>query len=128
MNRILAALCVLLILGALAIRPVQSQTTPVVSVCPGLTNRALVSKGYQQLSVSNTALSLTVPTGSLMAFAISEASPVRWRDDGTAPTTTVGVPQNASSTLILCGSGVLASFQVIAITGTTNFDLSYYGF
>ena len=49
-------------------------------------------KGYQQLTVSTTAVALTVPVGATRAVVKVIAQPVRYRNDGTAPTSTVGFP------------------------------------
>ena len=56
--------------------------------------------GYQQITSLSSAASLTVPTtdknGSFQkptfALIICETQNVRWRDDGTAPTASVGMP------------------------------------
>ncbi len=52
------------------------------------------AKGYQQLTVSSTAVAPTLPSGKqiqLMVITVETAN-VRWRDDGTDPTASVGMP------------------------------------
>jgi hypothetical protein len=52
------------------------------------------AKGYQQLTVSSTAVAPTLPTGAqvqLMVISVETAN-VRYRDDGTNPTASVGMP------------------------------------
>ena len=52
--------------------------------------------GYNQITSLSTAVGLgTVPTGAVIALISAEAQGVRWRDDGTAPTATVGMPMAA---------------------------------
>jgi hypothetical protein len=48
--------------------------------------------GYQALTVSTAALGLTVPSGADMAIIRAETNPLRFRDDGTDPTASVGMP------------------------------------
>lgn len=60
----------------------------------------LLAQGYQQLTVSTTAVVLTVPAGAKRALITLEpTNGVRWRDDGTAPTATVGMPIAGGGTL-----------------------------
>jgi len=49
-----------------------------------------VPLGYQQLRNITSSTGLTVPSGSKSVDLIAEVANVRWRDDGVAPTTTVG--------------------------------------
>jgi hypothetical protein len=53
-----------------------------------------VPLGYQQISAATlaSATNLTVPTGAVLAIIRCETANVRWRDDGTAPTASVGMP------------------------------------
>lgn len=79
--------------------------------------------GYQQLSVS-TAASLTVPAGADFATIRCSTANTRWRDDGSAPTASVGVPLNAGE--VLSYDGKLGAIQFIAQSGTATLDISYY--
>lgn len=79
--------------------------------------------GYQQITVSALS-SLTVPTGATIAYISVETAAVRYRDDGTAPTATVGMPVAIGQQLTY--SGNLAAIQFIAQTGTPVLDVSYY--
>ena len=52
--------------------------------------------GYTQITSLSSAVGLgTVPTDAIMALISAEAQGVRWRDDGPAPTATVGMPMAA---------------------------------
>jgi hypothetical protein len=46
--------------------------------------------GYQQLTSITAAVGLTLPAGTERVILQAEAQNVRWRDDGTPPTATVG--------------------------------------
>ena len=88
--------------------------------------------GYQQITSLSSAQSLTVPlldkTGlnQKPAFALitPETQGVRWRDDGTAPTSTVGMPLAAGVTLQYDGD--LNKIQFIEQTGSAKLNISYY--
>ena len=83
-------------------------------------------KGYQQLTVSNSAVGLTVPTGALTALIQCEGAGVRWRDDGTDPTATVG--SIIYQTVTLPYEGTLSRFKVIRSTGADSIiNIAYYG-
>ena len=54
---------------------------------------SLQPKGYQQLTVSTAAVGFTVPAGAHYALLkLNDANLLRWRDDGTDPSSTVGMP------------------------------------
>lgn len=55
-----------------------------------------VPLGYQQVTTTTPAFTLTVPAGANAALLNAEAVDIRWRDDGTAPTTTVGMLLSAT--------------------------------
>lgn len=85
-------------------------------------------QGYQQLTVSTSAVSLTIPaTSNVATFALIRCSTanIRWRDDGTAPTSTVGEPLNAGE--ILEYDGQLSKFQAIRSgAADATLDIEYY--
>lgn len=84
----------------------------------------LVSLGYQQLPC-NTAQPLTVPADAQVALIRAEAQALRWRDDGTAPTATVGVPMLVADAPLEF-SGNLAALQVIAQVAGGIANIAYY--
>jgi hypothetical protein len=86
--------------------------------------------GTYQLSASNTASSASttsggVPPGATMASLDAETANVRYRDDGGAPTASVG-------TLIVAATppafytGTLAALQFIAASGSPLLNVSFY--
>jgi len=84
----------------------------------------LKPNGYQQITSLSSASSLTVPTYSTAAIVCVETANVRWRDDGTAPTTTVGMPVAAGQCFAYTGS--LSAIQFIAQSGSPVVNVAYY--
>ena len=82
--------------------------------------------GYQQLAsvTSGTALNLTVPNASRVAEICVGANSVRYRDDGTAPTTSLGMTATAAQCFQY--SGNLVVIQFVAVNTPTTLDVSYY--
>lgn len=89
-----------------------------------LTQR-FVPLGYQQITDLSAAVGLTVPAGATFAVIAVEGAAARWRDDGVAPTASVGVPM-ATTDSPLQYSGTLAALEFIAQTGTPKLNVSYY--
>ena len=87
-----------------------------------------IPKGYQQLTVSTTAVGLTIPSGATRAVVYVESQPVRWRDDGVAPTSTVGVPAVDTDAFELPSIQSVNQFQAIR-SGASDATLNivYYG-
>jgi hypothetical protein len=80
--------------------------------------------GYQQITSLSAAEKLTPPAGASLAVINPETQAVRWRDDGTAPTATVGM-------LIAVGDeftyqGDLSAIQIIEVTASAKLNVSYY--
>ena len=89
--------------------------------------------GYQQLATLSSAVGLTVPTidpttgltvKANFALITPEAQAVRWRDDGTAPTASVGMPLAAGVTLQYDGD--LSKIKFIEQTSGAKVNISYY--
>lgn len=80
--------------------------------------------GYQQITALASAAALTPPAGATVAYVTVEGQAVRWRDDGTAPTASVGNPVPANAQLVY--SGNLAAIQFIQQTASAIIDVSYY--
>ena len=89
-------------------------------------NLRMVPKGFQQITLSGTASTLTVPAGAQVALIRVETANARWRDDGTAPTTTVGMPLNSTDTFQLEYWGTLSAIEFIAVSGSPVLNVSYY--
>lgn len=88
--------------------------------------------GYQQITDLSAAVALTVPSRDLSGLAqmptIALITPltgaVRWRDDGIAPSATVGMPLAAGVTLQYDGN--LRGIKFINNGGTAELNISYY--
>jgi hypothetical protein len=85
----------------------------------------LTALGYQQLTDLSSAAALTVPTGATVALIQAESQSIRWRDDGTSPTTGVGMVLAAGESVFF--TGVLAAFEAIEIAASAKLNISYYG-
>lgn len=88
--------------------------------------------GYQQITTLSSATSLTVPDKDVqglsckpsIALITPEGQAVRWRDDGVAPTSTVGMPLAVGVTLQYDGD--LTKIQFIEQVGGAKINISYY--
>ena len=98
-----------------------------------ITLKAITSGlGYQQITGLSAATKLTVPRRDLsglagtprIAIITAEAQAVRWRDDGVAPTATVGMPLPAGVTLQYDGD--LSQIQFIEQTAGAIVNVTYY--
>lgn len=98
-----------------------------------LTLKAVTSCiGYQQITDLSSAVGLTVPTtdknGSkqqpTFALIVAETQAVRWRDDGTSPTASVGMPLAVGVPLQYDGD--LTNIKFIQQTASAKLNISYY--
>lgn len=80
--------------------------------------------GYQQIPAFSTLQALTVPAGATMALIQPEAQAVRFRDDGIAPTASVGQPIAAGSLLEYAGN--LSALQFFPQVANAILNVSYY--
>jgi hypothetical protein len=85
----------------------------------------LSALGYQQITSLSSASALTVPTGATVALIQAESQSIRWRDDGTNPTTSVGMVLAAGETVFFTGS--LSAFRAIEVSASAKLNISYYG-
>lgn len=89
-------------------------------------SRALDALGYQQITSLSSSTGLTVPAGTEMALVQAESQNVRWRDDGTDPTATVGMILMAGATLEY-DAAQLAVVEFIEAAASAKLNISYYG-
>lgn len=66
----------------------------------------------------------TIPSGTSEAFVVCETQSVRWRDDGTNPTASVGVLLPVNTPFPYIGS--LARIKFIETTASATCFVSYY--
>lgn len=92
---------------------------------------ALVPKGYSQIADVSAAAGLETGTlGAIPATAKHvlinpETQSVRWRDDGTNPTASVGILVAAGDSFVY--SGPLSKIKLIQTAATAKVNLSFYG-
>lgn len=82
--------------------------------------------GYEQITSMSAAVGLTVPAGACLAVIQCETQNVRWRDDGTDPTASVGMlMKTTDQPLRFYGS--LGRLKFIEATASAKLDVAYYG-
>jgi hypothetical protein len=110
------------------IGPSQAQThrDQAGTITAGVTPIFLyVSAGASQMALAvgvNT--TLTVPSGATLAEICVEGASVRYRDDGSPATSSLGVP--VSPGVCFPYSGPLANLSFSAQSGSPTIDVSYY--
>lgn len=88
--------------------------------------------GYCQLTATGSAAQLStcsggIPTRSVWAVICVETANIRWRDDGVAPTASVGMPLGPTApAACLDYSGTFNTFQFIAQSGSPVLNVSFY--
>jgi hypothetical protein len=83
-----------------------------------------VCLGYQQITSLSSAASLTPPQGATLALIVPETQNVRWRDDGTNPTASVGMPIFVGASLSYDGD--FNKIRFIETTASAKLNVSYY--
>lgn len=82
-------------------------------------------KGYQQLTSLSSSTALTVPDGTGLVMIQAESQSIRWRDDGTAPTASVGMVIAVGDVLFYTGKS--KTIRLIETTASAKANVSYYG-
>ena len=83
-----------------------------------------VCLGYQQITSLSSATGLTVPTGATRALIAPLTKDVRWRDDGTDPTASVGMPVTAGT--YLSYDGDLNKIKFIQTAASAELNITYF--
>lgn len=81
-------------------------------------------RGFQQITDMSASTALTVPSQAQFAMIQAEGADVRWRDDGTAPTTSVGTLLTAGNSMLY--EGDLGAIRFIETATTAVLNVSYY--
>jgi hypothetical protein len=91
----------------------------------------LAPLGYGQVTSLSAAAHLPsvgspsqVPPAADTAFIVAQTQNVRWRDDGVAPTATIGQLLVAGTPLVYTGD--LATIQFIEVTASAALNVGYY--
>lgn len=85
------------------------------------------SQGYQQAASLSTSSAINLPSipqsaGSAVIYV--EGSSIRWRDDGTDPTSAVGNPVNAGQAF--CYANDSHGIRIIGQTAGATINVTYY--
>lgn len=82
---------------------------------------------YEKITVTTgSAVTLTTPPeGCKEALIICETNDVRFRRDGTAPTSTTGMVLEAGQNILLEGYKDIKAFQAIAVSATGYLSVEY---
>lgn len=84
----------------------------------------LIPNGYQQVTSLSSATALTVPNGTILAVIQAESQNVRYRDDGTNPTASVGFILAAGDNVVYNGN--IAALKFIEVTASAKLNVLYY--
>lgn len=87
--------------------------------------------GFQQITSLSSATALTAPTGAKLAIVHAETQNVRWRDDGTNPSATVGMILTTTGELRYDvrdpNTLALGAIKFIEVAASAKINVSYYG-
>lgn len=87
----------------------------------------MIAKGFQQITALSTATALTVPAKSRFVLLQCEGANVRFRDDGTAPTATVGMLLTAGAAPWLYEGDNLSALKLIQVAAGATLNAAFYG-
>ena len=83
--------------------------------------------GFEQLTVSLTGVGLTVPLKANSAIIQIDNAHIRWRDDGTDPTTSTGMLVYQSNYITIESKARLTAIKFIRTASTdAKLNISYY--
>lgn len=88
----------------------------------GVTNAAAIQLGVT--APSNAGAKTAIPQGANSALIYIEAQGVRWRDDNTAPTSSVGMPVAAGQDFLYIGN--IPQLQFIGQVSGATVNVTYY--
>ena len=98
---------------------------PVYVTSGGQSQYKYTPLGYTQITSPSSAVGLgSIPAGATIAFISAEGAEVRYRDDGTAPTSAIGMPLYSGQTLQY--SGNLSAIQFIQASAGGIINVSFY--
>jgi len=81
--------------------------------------------GFEQITSLGSAVGFaSAPPRARLAFIQAESQNVRWRDDGTNPTASVGTLITTES--ILSYTGNMSKIKFIEVTAGAKLNISYY--
>ena len=86
----------------------------------------LDSLGYQQITNLSGAVGFTVPAGCVTINVQAESQNVRYRDDGTNPTASVGM-QLPAGAIVPISAANFSSMKFIEEAASAKLNISCYG-
>lgn len=90
-----------------------------------ITEAFLKPAGYRQItSLSSAAGISNIPDNARVALISAEAQAVRWRDDGTNPTASVGMVIAAGADMVYTGDFSAIKFIEVSVSAKVN--VSFY--
>lgn len=85
----------------------------------------MASLGYAQLTGLTTAKGFaSVPAGANAVLIVASGQPVRWRDDGTAPTASAGMHLAVDTEFLYTGN--LSAIEFIEESASATVDVTFY--
>jgi len=92
-----------------------------------MNNRNLNPLGHQQITSLSSAVGFTsIPAGTELAVVQAETQNVRFRDDGTNPTASVGIILVANTVYELTPAS-FAACKFIEVTASAKLNVAFYG-
>ncbi len=82
---------------------------------------------FEEISVADTAIGFTAPAGAVRAVCGVETQPIRYRVDGTDPTSSVGFLVKADETFEIVGPEAIKKFKAIRDDSSGKLNVIYYG-
>ena len=112
----------------------SDQSKSYLSELVSLSKRNLVAIGYQQITITGSVSSFTVPADAKYALCVLESTAttgvaIRYLELGdlTLPTTTTGLPRSTGDSFDVQGAQNLTNFRAIqAQGGTHSLNVVYY--
>ncbi len=84
----------------------------------------LVPLGYQQIADLSSVEGLSPPPNARVCIIQAVTQNIRWRDDGDAPTSGIGMVLAAGLDMLYTGN--LANIQFIEVAASAELNVSYY--
>lgn len=84
----------------------------------------LIPEGYEQITDVSSVTTLTVPGSATMALIQAVTQNVRWRDDGSSPTASIGMRISAGEEFWYTGN--IDAIKFIEEVASAELNVSYY--
>ena len=81
--------------------------------------------GYEQITSLAAAAGMTPGAGARSALIVAVTQAIRWRDDGTDPTASIGIPLAVDTPFWYTGD--MSAIKFIEVVASAEVNISYYG-